>query len=73
MRAHLDAIEKTDKNVRSYLSLAPERALDQARRVDKQIAAADTHAAPAGVPVAIKNVLMTTWRKTTRTSKLRGP
>ncbi|MGE5325551.1 MAG: Asp-tRNA(Asn)/Glu-tRNA(Gln) amidotransferase subunit GatA [Deltaproteobacteria bacterium] len=73
VRAHLDAIEKKDKDVRAYLSLSPERALDQARRVDKQIAAGEKLAPLAGVPVAIKDVLMTKGLKTTCASKILAP
>src|SRR6185503_14922824 len=40
---------------RAFLSLAPERALDEARRLDAKIAAGEPLEALAGVPVAIKD------------------
>ena len=41
VRAHLAHIEKRDPEVRAYLSLSPERALGQARRIDQMIAAGE--------------------------------
>ena len=50
-----DAIERVDKDVRAFLSICPERALDEARRLDAQIAAGEPLEPLAGVPVAIKD------------------
>ena len=52
-------IEQKDKEVRAYLSLCPERALAQAKKVDAAIAAGEALAPLAGVPVAVKDVIMT--------------
>jgi aspartyl-tRNA(Asn)/glutamyl-tRNA(Gln) amidotransferase subunit A len=73
VRAHLERIEKTDKDVRAYLSLSHDRALQQARRVDKQIASGEPLAPLAGVPVAVKDVLLTRGLKTTCASKILEP
>jgi aspartyl-tRNA(Asn)/glutamyl-tRNA(Gln) amidotransferase subunit A len=70
VRAHQGEIERKDKDVRAYLSLSPERALEQAREVDRQIAAAEKLAPLAGVPVAIKDVLLTKGLATTCASKI---
>ncbi len=73
VRAHMEAIGKRDRDVRAYLSLSTERALEQARRVDKQIGARETLPPLAGVPVAVKDVLLTKGLKTTCASKILEP
>ena len=64
-QAHLSRIEEEDKEVRAYLSLCPERAFAQAKKVDAAIAAGEVLAPMAGVPVAIKDVIMTRGTSTT--------
>jgi len=41
VRAHLVRIDRVDPDVGAYLTLSPERALEQAARVDRAIAAGD--------------------------------
>ena len=50
-----DQIERVDKDVRAFLSICPERALDEARRLDGQIAAGEPMEPLSGVPIAIKD------------------
>src|SRR5262245_24694262 len=50
-----EQIERVDKDVHAFLSICPERALDEARRIDGQIAAGEPMEPLAGVPVAIKD------------------
>ncbi len=50
-----DEIERTDKDVRAFISLCRDRALEEARRMDTRIAAGEPLEALAGVPVAIKD------------------
>ena len=50
-----DQIERVDKDIRAFLSICPERALDEARRIDGQIAAGEPMEPLSGVPVAIKD------------------
>jgi aspartyl-tRNA(Asn)/glutamyl-tRNA(Gln) amidotransferase subunit A len=73
VRAHLDEIERKDKDVRAYLSLSPERALEQARKIDGQVAAGAPLPPLAGVPVAIKDVLLAEGLATTCASKILKP
>src|SRR5437588_12939707 len=50
-----DEIDRVDGNVRAFLALCPERALDEARRLDSKIASGESLELLAGVPVAIKD------------------
>ena len=68
--AHLASIEDKDKEVRAYLSLCPERALAQAKKVDAVIAAGGDLAPLAGVPVAVKDVILTRGTRTTCASQI---
>jgi aspartyl-tRNA(Asn)/glutamyl-tRNA(Gln) amidotransferase subunit A len=70
VRAHLARIEEKDKEVRAYLHLSPERALEQARKIDAQIAAGEPLPPLAGVPVAVKDVILTRGTRTTCASRI---
>ncbi len=54
----------------AYLRLSPERALDAAARVDEKIARGEDPGPLAGVPVAVKDVIVTQGLRTTCGSKL---
>jgi aspartyl-tRNA(Asn)/glutamyl-tRNA(Gln) amidotransferase subunit A len=56
-RAHLDRIAATDGQIDAFLHVAAARAIEQARRVDADIAAGRAPPPLAGVPVAVKDVL----------------
>jgi aspartyl-tRNA(Asn)/glutamyl-tRNA(Gln) amidotransferase subunit A len=70
VRAHLAQIEDKDKEVRAYLHLSPERALEQARRIDQLVAAGEPLPPLAGVPVAVKDVILTRGTRTTCASRI---
>ncbi len=65
-----EEIVRTDKEIHSYISLCPERALEEARRVDARIAAGEPLEPLAGVPVAIKDNMMIRDMATTCGSRI---
>ncbi len=69
-KAHLAHIEQQDKDVRAYISLCPEHALAKAKKVDEAIAAGEALAPLAGVPVAVKDVILTRGTRTTCASQI---
>ena len=50
-----EEIERTDKDVRAFITLCRDRALEEARRLDAAIASDEPLEALSGVPVAIKD------------------
>ncbi len=70
VRAHLARLEQKDKEIRAYLTPTPERALEQARKVDRQLAAGEPLGPLAGVPAAVKDEIVTRGVRTTCGSKI---
>ncbi|MGC2210298.1 MAG: Asp-tRNA(Asn)/Glu-tRNA(Gln) amidotransferase subunit GatA [Candidatus Korobacteraceae bacterium] len=68
--AHFSEIASRDETIGSYLSLTRARALGQAKRIDVLAEKGDPLPKLAGVPVAIKDVLMTRGERTTAASRL---
>jgi aspartyl-tRNA(Asn)/glutamyl-tRNA(Gln) amidotransferase subunit A len=66
----LDRIAAVDLQVKSFLLVTPEQALEQARQVDAQIAAGDEIGPLAGIPIAIKDNICTQGIKTTCASNI---
>jgi aspartyl-tRNA(Asn)/glutamyl-tRNA(Gln) amidotransferase subunit A len=69
-RAHLDRIEAVDPAVHAFLHVAGESAVAQAAEVDRRIAAGEKLGPLAGVPVAVKDVVVTQDMPTTAGSKI---
>ena len=69
-RQTLAFAEAENSKTNAYLTLSPERALAAARRVDEKLATEEDPGPLAGVPVAIKDVILTRGLRTTCGSRL---
>ncbi|WP_182111614.1 MULTISPECIES: Asp-tRNA(Asn)/Glu-tRNA(Gln) amidotransferase subunit GatA [unclassified Actinotalea] len=69
-QAHLDRIDAVDGALHSFLHVAHEEALATARDVDARRAAGETLHPLAGVPVAVKDVMVTKGMPTTAGSRI---
>src|SRR5580658_238658 len=69
-RAALAFAEAENPKTNAYLTLSPERALAAARAVDDKLAAGQDPGALAGVPIAVKDVIVTRGLRTTCGSRL---
>ncbi|WP_291049050.1 Asp-tRNA(Asn)/Glu-tRNA(Gln) amidotransferase subunit GatA [Herbiconiux sp.] len=69
-KAHLDRITAVDPDVHAFLHTAPELSLATAARIDERRAAGESLHPLAGVPIAIKDVIVTNDMPTTSGSKI---
>jgi aspartyl-tRNA(Asn)/glutamyl-tRNA(Gln) amidotransferase subunit A len=69
-RAVLERIERVDPTVGAYLSVFRDRAIQAAETVDRRIAAGESVGPLAGVPVAVKDVMCTSFGATTCGSRI---
>ncbi len=69
-QAYFKQIKKEDKKIGAYLSLAEESALRQAEAVDIALAKNEELGALAGVPLAIKDVILIKGQPATAASKI---
>ena len=69
-RQALEHAEKENPKTNAYLTFASVRAMAAAEAVDKKIAAGEDPGALAGVPIALKDVIVTKGLRTTCGSKL---
>ncbi|MQL52008.1 Asp-tRNA(Asn)/Glu-tRNA(Gln) amidotransferase subunit GatA [Desulfofundulus thermobenzoicus] len=69
-RAVFNRIDRVEERVKAYVTLTREQALEQARAVDKKMAAGEELPPLAGIPVAIKDNMCTRGVRTTCSSKI---
>ena len=69
-KSYLDRIKKRDKEIFAYLTVSEKLALSQAQKVDEMIAKGVEIPLLAGIPVAIKDLLMVKNLKCTAGSKI---
>ncbi len=70
--AHLDRIGRYDKELGAFITLLPESALDQAKKIDQDLAQGKDLPVLAGIPVAVKDNMCVTGAGTTCGSKILG-
>lgn len=72
-QAFLQRIETTEPDVRAFLTVTADQAMDRARKLDARRKAGDTEiGALAGVPIAVKDNMCTDGTRTTCASKILG-
>ncbi len=69
-QAYLKHIAKVDIKIKAYLQVTAELALEQAKVIDKKIAREEKLGSLYGVPIAIKDVLLTRGVATTAASRI---
>ncbi len=69
-REHLDRIQTLDGDVKAYITVTDQLALEQAKAVDAKISAGESIGMLAGIPMAVKDNMCTKGINTTCASKM---
>ncbi len=70
VRAALERIERVNPKIGAFITVCPDRALDEARKADKDITARRYRGPWHGIPFAVKDQLWTRGIRTTNGSRL---
>jgi len=70
VKAHFDEIKKRDKDIHAFLFLNEEEALEAAKKVDERISKGEPIEMLAGIPAAIKDIILIGGTKVTAASKI---
>ena len=68
--AFLDRLHSTEPSIKAYLHVAKDKALEQAESIDKQIAAGEKVGPLGGVPVGLKDMIITNDMPTSAGSRI---
>jgi aspartyl-tRNA(Asn)/glutamyl-tRNA(Gln) amidotransferase subunit A len=71
-KAVFERIQKFEPTIGTYIGTFPDRALETAADIDRRVAAGEPVGQLAGVPVAVKDNMCTTFGATTCASKILG-
>lgn len=70
VRKFIDRINKVEGNVKAFITLTEDSALEQAAKLDEKIARGEKIGALAGIPMAFKDNMCSTGIRTTCSSKM---
>lgn len=70
VNSHLDKIKETEDSIEAFISITKEEALQTAKEVDRKIANGEKLGALAGIPIGVKDNIVTKGIKTTCGSKM---
>ena len=70
VKAHFNEIKKRDKDIHAFLFLNEEEALEAAKKVDERISKGEPIEMLAGIPAAIKDIILIGGTKVTAASKI---
>ncbi len=70
IKAHLNQIDKEEENLNAFISIDRDGAIDQAKKIDEKIKNKEELGILAGLPIGLKDNIMTKNLKTTCGSKM---
>ena len=70
VRMTFEKIERADEEILGFISLRKEKALEEARAIDKKISAGESVGILAGIPVAVKDNMVSIGESVTSCSKI---
>ena len=70
LNSHLSQIDKEEQNLNAFITLDRENALKSAKAIDKKIAENSKLGLLAGIPIGLKDNIMTKGIRTTCASKV---